>query len=130
VAACLRGEAAAWGEAGAATPPTAALLGKILKASLDIEARESVGAFLGTLPADEEAALSELLIGPPIKNSTEVASDCWRDLCGRSIKRKIDAIQARIRGGDLPLSEVANLHKEMLDLQKRLPDIPRPFPGT
>jgi len=46
------------------------------------------------------------------------------------MKRGIDAIQARIRGGDLPLPEISNLHKEMLDLQKRLSDIPRPFPGT
>jgi len=110
--------------------PSAALLGKILRASLDMEAHESVGAFLGALPADEEAALSELLIGPPIKNSIEVASDCWRELCSRTMKRGIDAIQARIRGGDLPLPEISNLHKEMLDLQKRLSDIPRPFPGT
>jgi len=110
-----------------AEDPEAALLVKILAADLDPGNPVSVRAFLTTLSAAEESAVSGLLEDPPPAHPMAVANDCWRDLERRQIRRRSEAIQARLRTPNLDLSEVARLQKEVLDLQKRSLDIARPL---
>ncbi|KAB2645872.1 MAG: hypothetical protein DVB27_08790, partial [Verrucomicrobia bacterium] len=107
--------------------PEAALLVKILAADLHPGQPASIHAFLTTLTAAEEAAVSGLLEVPAPAHPVTVAHDCWRDLERRQIRRRMEAIQAKLRAPDLSLPNMARLQKEVLDLQKRLLDIARPL---
>jgi DNA primase len=107
--------------------PEAALLVKILGADLHVTDEGSIHAFLTTLDAAEEAVVSGLLGEKPPAHPMAIAHDCWRELERRQIRRRMEAIQARIRTPNLEFSEVAILQKEVLDLQKRLTDIARPL---
>ena len=107
--------------------PEATLLVKILAADLHPGQPASIHAFLTTLTAAEEAAVSGLLEVPAPAHPVTVAHDCWRDLERRQIRRRMEAIQAKLRAPDLSLPNMARLQKEVLDLQKRLLDIGRPL---
>jgi len=106
--------------------PEAELLVKILQADLNPEAMESLHVFLTTLSATE-AAVSSLLGEKAPAHAMHITHDCWRDLERRKIRRRIEAIQARLRAPELAMEEVAKMQKEILDLQKRLSDISRPL---
>ena len=110
-----------------ADDPEAALLVKILSADLHPGSPASIHAFLTTLTAAEESAVSGLLEAPPPAHPVAVANDCWRELERRQIRRRSEAVQARLRTPNLELSEVSKLQKEVLDLQKRLNDVARPL---
>ena len=107
--------------------PDAALLVKILAADLQPGSQASIHAFLTTLEAAEEAVVSGLLGEPPPAHAMTQAHDCWRDLERRQIRRRIEAIQARLRTPNLDFAEQSKLQKEILDLQKRLIDVARPL---
>jgi DNA primase len=100
---------------------------KILSAKFTPGEASSANAFLATLDAREEAFVSGLLEEKPPANAMTIAHDCWRDLERREIKRRVDALQARLRAADVSIDEVARLQKEILDLQKRRSDIARPL---
>ena len=107
--------------------PDSALLMKILAADLQPGQPGSMHSFLTTLDAGEESIVSGLLGEPPPAHPMTQAHDCWRDLERRQIRRRIEAVQARLRIPDLDISDVLNLQKEILDLQKRRLDIARPL---
>lgn len=116
-----------WREALGAEPE-AALLQKILEADLRADEPPSINAFLVTLDAAEEAAVASLLEEKVPPNAMIIAHDCWRELERRGIRRRIDSVQSRLRGRDSPVDDQVKWQKEILDLQKRLSDIARPFP--
>ena len=107
--------------------PEGELLVKILAADLNPDALESLHRFLTTLGAGEEAVVSGLLGDKAPDHAMAIAHDCWRELERRKIRRRTEAIQARMRAQDLAAEEVAKMQKEILDLQKRLSDISRPL---
>jgi DNA primase len=107
--------------------PDAELLMKVLGADLNPEDAGSVQVFLSTLNAAEEAAASGLLAdGMPVR-PMHIAHDCWYELERRRIRRRIEALKARIFTPNLPLDDLSKMQKEILDLQKRLSDIPPPL---
>jgi hypothetical protein len=118
--------AESWREALAAEPESA-LLQKILEADLRADEPSSINAFLVTLDVAEEAAVASLLEEKLPPNAMIIAQDCWRELERRGIRRRIDAVQSRLRGRDSPVEDQVKWQKEILDLQKRLSDIARPF---
>ncbi|MDR3406180.1 MAG: DNA primase [Chthoniobacter sp.] len=107
--------------------PEAELLVKILSADLQPENDASIHVFLSTLNAAEESFVSGLLDEKTPGHPMAIAHDCWRELERRRIRHRMEAIQARMRTPDLPIEDVAKMQKEILDLQKRLPDISRPL---
>ena len=107
--------------------PDSALLVKILAADLHPGNSASIHAFLTMLDAAEEAVVSGLLGEPPPAHAMTQAHDCWRDLERRQIRRRIEAVQARLRTPNLDFTEQSKLQKEILDLQKRLTDVARPL---
>ena len=107
--------------------PDSALLVRILAFDLQPGNPASIHAFLTTLSAAEEAAVSGLLENRPPAHPLVVAHDCLRDLERRQVQRRLDAIHARLRTPNLDISEVSTLRKEILDLQKRRTDIARPL---
>ena len=110
-----------------ARDPDTGLLAKILAADFRPGDLASIHAFLATLDAAEESAISGLLEDKAPEHAMTIAHDCWRELERRQIRRRMEAIQARLRTPNLPSDDVSKLQKEILDLQKRLSDIARPL---
>ena len=107
--------------------PDSALLVKILAADLHPGHPASVHAFLTTLDATEEAVVSGLLGERPPAQAMTQAHDCWRDLERRQIRRRVEAIQARLRMRNLPPGEELKLQTEYRDLGTRLSQLDRPL---
>ncbi len=105
----------------------AGLVVKILSANLNPEDPASMSAFLASLDADEESAVSMLLEGHVPEHTMTIVQDCWRELERRLIRWRLDAVQARLRAPAQADAAVEKMQKEVLDLQKRLLDIARPF---
>ena len=114
-----------WPEAMEAEP-NAELLQKILAADLDPEQPQSVTAFLATLNAAEEAALTGLLGEKVPENATAIAQDCWRELERRRVRRRIDSLQTRMRATALGAEELLQLQKEIIRLQQFLTELAQP----
>jgi DNA primase len=110
-----------------AAEPQGELIEAILKGARFLEGPESVQSFLIQLPPEQEALMVSLienrLPGEPLCR----AQECWDELERRQLRRKIESAKAKQRDPALGLTEVAALHQQILDLQKRLLDITRPF---
>ncbi|MEI9892378.1 MAG: hypothetical protein WDN28_00220 [Chthoniobacter sp.] len=107
--------------------PEAELLAKILGADIQPDNDATIHVFLSTLNAVEESVISGLLDEKMPAHPVPIAHDCWRELERRRLRARMETIQARMRAPDLPMEDVAKMQKEILDLQKRLPDISRPL---
>jgi DNA primase len=107
--------------------PDSELLAKILMADLQPEKPQSVQAFLVTLTAPEEAAVTDLLEERPPQNPLLIAHDAWRGLERRRIQRRLDSCKARLRQPGLLDKEVEKLQKEVLDLTGHLANVARLF---
>ncbi len=118
--------AAPWREL-LAREPDAVLLTKILGSELPRDNPSALNAFLTTLEPSESNALCEILDEKPPTHPMAIAQDCWNNLARRQVQRRMDACHARLKIPSLPPEETANLQKEIVDLQKRLRDIPRPL---
>lgn len=110
-----------------ANEPDAGLLVKILEGDYQPGNPASAQAFLTTLAPAEEAAISGLLGEKAPMNPLTVARDCWNELERRQIRRRIEAIKARLRTPGLSAEDITQLQKEILDRQKRLLDIAPPL---
>ena len=75
-----------------------------MKALLDALLRER-------LPEDRQAA----------------ARDCWTAIEKRDLLHRRDLLKARLRDPDLSHGEITEIQKQILDLQKLITDISRPF---
>ncbi len=106
--------------------PDGALLSKILAADLQPSDQPSVNTFLTTLEAGEESVVCDLL-EEKRPNPVAVAHACWNELEQRQTRRKIEGIKARLRTPGLAAEDVEKWQKQILDLQKRLSHIARPF---
>jgi DNA primase len=83
--------------------------------------------FLSSAPDSMEGAFVQLFEVKPPEHPLAVAQDCLQEFEKRSIRRKIDSLKARQRESHLALEDASSLHQQILDLQRRLFDIARPF---
>ncbi len=104
-----------------------ALARRVVFAEVNVDDPASLTAFFSTLESADEADLTDLLESPQPEFTMMIAQDCWRELERRQIRRRLDAVQARLRAPDQALETIVAAQKEILDLQKRLLDIARPF---
>jgi DNA primase len=107
--------------------PDSELLAKILMADLQTDNPLSVQAFLVTLTAAEEAAVTGLLEEKQIQNPLMVAHDSWRELERRRIQRRLDSCTARLRQPGLREDDATKLQKEVLDLKGHLANVAKLF---
>lgn len=129
--------------------PDMGLLVKVLGHGLTPGDNAAINSWLAALPGDEETALRRILekgilpISRPSKNDAvskrpeeasgiswhplRTAQDAWRSLQRRQANRRLEAIYARLSEPGMSPEEVVILQKELLDLQKHLTDIARPF---
>jgi len=122
--AILSADARAWmrdrPEPAATFGPGYAVVDRILHAEGSLEEATTFGAFAATLSAAEERALAGLHLGRLPEAPVQVAADAWQGLLRQQLASEMAALQARMRHPDTGLDEVASLHKQILDLQKRL----------
>lgn len=107
--------------------PDAELVETILAGQHLLRGEAGPQTFLSTAPSYMEAALVQILECPPPAQPLAVAQDCLQEFEKRSIRRKIDTLKARQRESNVALEEASGLHQQILDLQRRLFDIARPF---
>lgn len=106
--------------------PGAELIGVLWDGDFDPEDRTSVTLFLESLAPEARNAISRIMLdeGPP--GGADFAMACWRSLQKRSLENQMAACKARMRDASLSKTEVEHLWKELLDLEKRLKNIPTP----
>ncbi len=109
------------------TEPDAGLVLALLQNSPQLQDPSGPAALLALLSPPEERYVAELLTEPPPDNALAILQDCWNELRRRQIRRCIDSLKAQQRQSGLSLEQAAGLHQQILDLQKRLSDISRPF---
>lgn len=97
-----------------------ALVDRLIQSQVPLEEPGAFAAFCAGLSGAEERALAGLHLGRPPEDPVLVATDAWRGLLRARLTGEITALQARMRQPDTPHEEVASLHKQILDLQKRL----------
>ncbi len=122
--AILSPEARAWmrerPEPAAAFGPAYAVVDRLLQADAPIEEAAVFAAFTTGLPPAMERALAGLHLGKVPAGAPQVAADAWKGLLRGQLAAEIAALQARNRHPDTPLDEIGLLHKQILDLQRRL----------
>jgi DNA primase len=107
-------------EPAATFGPAYALVDRLLAAEAPLEEPAAFAAFSATLPREQERALVGLRLGAKPENAPQRAADTWAGLLRQQLSAEIATLQARQRLPELPVEEVASLHKQILDLQKRL----------
>jgi DNA primase len=107
--------------------PQAGVLLAILEGHALLENAQGAQAFLSRQPADLEALLSGLLTEKAPDHPLAAAQDCFLEFQRRRLRRQMEDLKARQKRGAGSLEESTQLHQQILDLQKRLFDIARPF---
>lgn len=129
--------------------PDMELLEKVLAQAIDPEDSTAVTTWLATLSPEEESAILRirqkgvLPVGQPSRNDAlsvkqeeeagklwhplRTAQDAWQVLQKRRVTRRLDGIYAQLREPNLPADKITSLQKEVLDLQRQLTEIGRPF---
>jgi DNA primase len=107
--------------------PQADVLVSILEAANSLESPGGTAVYLATLSPSLESVVSTLLNEKPPEQPLPLLHDCWNELEKKQVRRLVESLKARQRAPRLALEEAASLHQQILDLQKRLLDIARPF---
>lgn len=97
------------------------VLHSLVSSGVALEDPSALSAFSATLSAAEERAIAGLQLGKkPPADPVNVVAEAWRGLKATRIREQITAFQAKMRLPNVELSQQAELHKQILDLQKRL----------
>ena len=107
--------------------PQGEILSALLESHSALETPSQIQTFLSRLPPEWESALSGLLNEKAPEHPVAATQDCFEEFQRRSLRRQIENLKARQLQPNLRLEESAQLHQQILDLQKRLFDITRPF---
>lgn len=99
------------------------LLDALLDSGVALESPAAFAGFCAMLPSDQESALAGLRLGKPPENPVAIVEEAWRGLRTAGIRERITAIQSRMRLPETGIAEAADLHKQILDLQKRLGEV-------
>ena len=105
----------------------ARLLGAILHTGVCAEDAASLAAFTAGLGQEEQGLINAMLREKLPEQPVAVAQEYWRGLEGQGLERRRDVLLSRLRDPDLTPGEETEIQKLILDLQKRLTDISRPF---
>jgi DNA primase len=105
----------------------AGLLVKILDSEVSLSEPASLAAFAAGLDATAQTLLDTLLRERLPDNRLAAARDCWHAIEKRDLLHRRDLLLARMRDPALSHGEVTEIQKQILDLQKHLTDISRPF---
>jgi hypothetical protein len=107
--------------------PNGEIIEALLKGARFLDESTGPQSFFAQLPPEQEAFLASLMETRGPENPLCRAQECWDEIERRQLRRRIEAIKAKQRNPSLALEGAAALHQQILDLQKRLFDITRPF---
>jgi DNA primase len=107
--------------------PQGEIIEAILKGARFLDDPANTQSFFIQLPPEQEAFLAALMENRSPDDPLCRAQECWDEIERRQLRRRIEAVKAKQRSPHLALEEAAALHQQILDLQKRLFDITRPF---
>ena len=107
--------------------PDSELVASILEYQHLLDDAAGLQTFLSSAPSSMEGALVQLFEARPPEHPLAVAQDCLQEFEKRSIRRRIDTLKVRQKESHLALEDASSLHQQILDLQRRLFDIARPF---
>ncbi|MCB1235240.1 MAG: DNA primase [Verrucomicrobiae bacterium] len=113
--------------------PGTELLGRIWRGSIDPDSPASVSSFIATLSSPEQSRVTALLNEPmpPLPGDVAgFATECLQSLYRQSLQSRSREIRARLKTAGMSTAQVEQLNKELLDLTKRLNDIPKPSIAT
>jgi DNA primase len=108
----------------------AVLLVKILDSEVSLDEPPTLAAFSAGLDTGEQALLDSLLRERLPEDRLAAANDCWRAIERRDLTNRRDVLKTRLRDPSLSHGEITEIQKQILDLQKHLTDISRPFPPS
>jgi DNA primase len=103
------------------------LVDRLVDSDLALETAAGLAAFGGTLDGPEERLLSSLSLVHLPEDPVRAAKEAWAGLEARRLKKRIAALQARMRAPGRSLAEVGEIHKQVLDLQEELTQVARLF---
>ena len=99
------------------------LLTRLWKANFDAGSPSSVNAFIATLSPDDQDIVGRLLAEETARINPALAEQCLAALRKQSIQNEIAVTKARLGTPNLPSDQVADLHKQLLDLRNQLHDV-------
>lgn len=99
------------------------LLSKLWRADIDPANSSSVNAFITTLHPEDQGSVQRLLSEETARINITQAQQCLDALRKQSIKNEISVTKAQLGTPNLPLDQVAQLNKQLLDLRKQLHDV-------
>jgi len=105
----------------------AGLLAKVLESDVCAEDPASMAAFSAELTGEEQGMVTHLMKENLPDNPILAAHEIWVDIERRDIHRRMEALKARMRDAAMSHGEITEIQKQILDLQKHLTDISRPF---
>jgi len=105
----------------------AELLVKILDSDVSLEAPASVAAFSASLDEASQGLLGALLRERLPDDRLAAARDCWSAIEKRDLGRRREVLLAQMRDPNLSASDITEIQKQILDLQKLITDISRPL---
>jgi DNA primase len=100
--------------------PGTLLLQKVLSADIRIADPASVNAWLSTLDAAEEAAVSVLLSEKLPPDAARIVEQFWAGIEREALIRKREALIAACRAPNLPLEQLAEINRQMIQLQQQI----------
>ncbi|MCB1061357.1 MAG: DNA primase [Verrucomicrobiae bacterium] len=108
--------------------PETEFLTRIWQADFDPSSNSSVASFMSGLSQPEQDAVARLRSEAMPTIEVGAAEDCLRSLHRKALQNRIRGVKARLNDSKLSPAQMEALTKELLDLTKRLNDIP-PLPS-
>ena len=104
--------------------PDSALLTKVFEAELRAGDAASINAWIATLNAAEEAALSGILDREAPPEGKLLAEHYWRGLERTKLIRKRQALETRLRAAGLSIEETAQINADVMELHRQIMAMP------
>ncbi len=104
--------------------PETEFLTRLWLADFDPDSNASIASFTASLTPTEQAAVARLRGETLPPAATDFADDCLRTLHRQALQNRIRGIKARLNDPRLEPARLEALSKELLDLTRRLNDIP------
>jgi hypothetical protein len=105
----------------------AELLVRILDSDVSLDDPSSLAAFAPGLDQPARGLFDALLRERLPPDRMAAARDCWGAIERRDLLHRRELLKARMRDSNLSSSEVTEIQKQILDLQKLITDISRPL---
>ncbi|MEO8206130.1 MAG: DNA primase [Chthoniobacterales bacterium] len=106
-------------------PQTQAIFEKLRTAEFPDDDPPAFSRFLAALPEEALNIVNNVELLPDRTKATLIAKDCWNGILAEKLTERRQVLEKRLGSHGLPSAEATEIQKEILDLTRRLKDIPR-----